>query len=97
MNVKNVISFTGGVFASVFSGIDTATQILGFIAALVSLGLIVWDVIARMKNENDVKAKAYEDGVITPDEAEAIAKAENDTNKAKEALKEAENNIKRDI
>lgn len=97
MNVKNIISFTGGVFASVFSGIDTATQILGFIAALVSLALIVWDVIARMKNENDVKAKAYEDGVITPDEAEAIAKAENDTAKAKEALKEAENNIKRDI
>lgn len=99
MNAKNIISFTGGVMASLLGGIDTATSIIGLVIAFISLGLIIWDIVIKVKDYRAKKKKALEDGVITEEEQKQIDEAKTDilgsVNEATECLQEIKDNINR--
>lgn len=99
MNAKNIVSFTGGVMASLLGGIDNATSIIGLIIALISLGLIIWDIVVKVKDYRAKKKKALEDGVITEDEQKDLDKAKTDilgsVSEATECLGEIKDNLTR--
>jgi len=99
MNAKNLISFTGGVMASLLGGIDNATSIIGLVIACISLGLIIWDIVVKVKDYRAKHKKALEDGIITEDEQKELDNAKSDimgsVSEATECLGEIKDNLTR--
>lgn len=76
MNWKNTLSLVGGVTSTALAGIDEAATIVGFIIAIISLLLIVWDLINRIVTASAIRKKALEDGIITDEEQKQMDNAD---------------------
>lgn len=97
MNAKNIISFAGGILTTLMGGIDNVTSVIGLIIAVISLGLIVWDIICKVKDYRAKKKKALEDGVITEEEQKDLDNSKqgitDSVKEAGECLEEIKDNL----